>query len=118
MCMGYQFNRDRKDDGVKKRKEHMVPTYAIFEDQPVVKKTTVSYASDEEDYGSFAPQEETKSDYRSLASAKPLIRSIIEDELDASRVWRDTQVCRTTSNRRLSGGRKVVPTRNTTKEVR
>ncbi|WVZ58370.1 hypothetical protein U9M48_008649 [Paspalum notatum var. saurae] len=51
----------------------MVPTYAIFEDQPPIKKTTVSYASDEEDYESFAPREETKSDFRSLASAKPLI---------------------------------------------
>ncbi|WVZ89269.1 hypothetical protein U9M48_035695 [Paspalum notatum var. saurae] len=50
----------------------MAPTYAVFEDQPPVKKTTVSYASDEEDYESFAPREETKSDFRSLASAKPL----------------------------------------------
>ncbi|WVZ97677.1 hypothetical protein U9M48_043191 [Paspalum notatum var. saurae] len=50
----------------------MAPTYAVFEDQPPFKKTTVSYASNEEDYGSFVPQEETKSDYRSLASAKPL----------------------------------------------
>ncbi|WVZ53514.1 hypothetical protein U9M48_004444 [Paspalum notatum var. saurae] len=70
--MACKFNRERKDDGVKKRKEHMASTYAVFEDQPPVKKTTVSYASDKEDYGSFTPQEETKSDYRSLASAKPL----------------------------------------------
>ncbi|WVZ89797.1 hypothetical protein U9M48_036156 [Paspalum notatum var. saurae] len=72
ICMACKFNRERKDDGVKKRKEYMAPTYAVFEDQPPVKKTTVSYASDEEDYGSLAPQDETKSDYRSLASAKPL----------------------------------------------
>ncbi|WVZ94680.1 hypothetical protein U9M48_040545 [Paspalum notatum var. saurae] len=70
--MACKFNRERKDDGVKKRKEYMAPTYAVFEDQPPVKKTTMSYTSDEEDYGSFAPQEETKSDYRNLASAKPL----------------------------------------------
>ncbi|WVZ89837.1 hypothetical protein U9M48_036191 [Paspalum notatum var. saurae] len=72
ICMACKFNRERKDDGVKKRKEYMAPTYAVFEDQPPVKKTTVSYASDEEDYGNFAPQKKTKSDYRSLASAKPL----------------------------------------------
>ncbi|WVZ89416.1 hypothetical protein U9M48_035828, partial [Paspalum notatum var. saurae] len=71
ICMGCKFNKERKQDGVKKRKEHMAPTYAVFEDQPPVKKTTVSYASDEEDYESFAPREETKSDLRSLASAKP-----------------------------------------------
>ncbi|WVZ50158.1 hypothetical protein U9M48_001440 [Paspalum notatum var. saurae] len=70
--MDCKFNRERKDDGVKRRKEHMAPTYAVFVDQPPVKKSTVSYASDEEDYGSFAPQEVTKSDYRSLTSAKPL----------------------------------------------
>ncbi|WVZ84287.1 hypothetical protein U9M48_031337, partial [Paspalum notatum var. saurae] len=72
ICIACKFNRERKDNGVKKPKVHMAPISAIFEDQPPVKKTTVSYASDEEDYGSFAPQEETKSDYRSLASAKPL----------------------------------------------
>ncbi|WVZ81258.1 hypothetical protein U9M48_028651 [Paspalum notatum var. saurae] len=66
ICLACKFNRERKDDGVKKPKSHMAPTYAVFEDQPPVKKTTVSYASDEEDYGSFAPQEETKSDYRIL----------------------------------------------------
>ncbi|WVZ63355.1 hypothetical protein U9M48_012992, partial [Paspalum notatum var. saurae] len=72
ICMACKSNRERKDDGVKEPKDHMVPTPTIFEDQPLVKKTTVSYAFDEEDYGSFAPQEETKIDYRSLASAKPL----------------------------------------------
>ncbi|WVZ97847.1 hypothetical protein U9M48_043356 [Paspalum notatum var. saurae] len=73
ICMACKSNRERKDDGVKELEDHMAPTPAIFEDQLPVKKTTVSYASDEEDYGSFAPQEEIKSDYRSLASAKPLI---------------------------------------------
>ncbi|WVZ70631.1 hypothetical protein U9M48_019279 [Paspalum notatum var. saurae] len=72
ICMACKNNRERKDDGMKKPKDHMAPTSAIFEDQPPVKKTTMSYASDEEDYGSFVPQEETKSDYRSLASAKAL----------------------------------------------
>ncbi|WVZ88951.1 hypothetical protein U9M48_035418 [Paspalum notatum var. saurae] len=72
ICIACKYNRKRKDDGVKKPKVHMAPISAIYEDQPPVKKTTVSYASDDEDYGSFAPQEETKSDYRSLASANPL----------------------------------------------
>ncbi|WVZ76611.1 hypothetical protein U9M48_024574 [Paspalum notatum var. saurae] len=70
--MACKSNRDRKDDGVKELEDHMAPTPTTFEDQPSVKKTTVSYASDKKDYGSFAPQEETKSNYRSLASAKPL----------------------------------------------
>ncbi|WVZ85151.1 hypothetical protein U9M48_032102 [Paspalum notatum var. saurae] len=72
ICMACKSNRERKDDEVKKLEDHMGPTPAIFEDQPPIKKTSVSYACDEEDYGSFAPQEETKSNYRSLASAKPL----------------------------------------------
>ncbi|WVZ63762.1 hypothetical protein U9M48_013369 [Paspalum notatum var. saurae] len=57
ICMACKSNRERKDDGVMAPEDHMI---------------TVSY--DEEDYGSFAPQEETKSDYKSLASAKPLTK--------------------------------------------
>ncbi|WVZ89801.1 hypothetical protein U9M48_036160 [Paspalum notatum var. saurae] len=70
--MACKSNIERKDDGVKEPEDHMAPTPATFEDQPPVKKTTMSYAFDEEHYGSFAPQEETKSDYRTLASAKRL----------------------------------------------
>ena len=51
----------------------MVPTPAMIEDQLPVKKTPVSYAFDEEDFGSFAHQKDIKSvEYRSLASVKPL----------------------------------------------
>ena len=75
ICMACKSNRERMDDRVKEpEKEHMAPGLAIFEDQLPIKKTPVSYAFDEEEFGSFAPQEEIKSsDYRSLACAKPLI---------------------------------------------
>ncbi|WVZ63448.1 hypothetical protein U9M48_013079 [Paspalum notatum var. saurae] len=49
ICLACKYNRERKDEGVKKPKVHMAPISAIFEDQPLVKKTTVSYASNEED---------------------------------------------------------------------
>jgi len=73
VCLNSKTERDRKDSAVKKpKKELMAPTPSIFEDQPPVKKTPVPYAFEEE-YETFALQEENKStDYRSLTSAKPL----------------------------------------------
>ena len=36
------------------------PTYAVFEEQQPARRTTVSYAAEEEEYESFAPQVKTE----------------------------------------------------------
>jgi len=74
ICLTSKNERERKERKVEESEEElMAPTPAIFEDQLPARKTPVPYAFDEEEFRSFAPQEDIKSvEYRSLASAKPL----------------------------------------------
>jgi len=72
VCLTSKAERDRKESVVQEP-VGMAPTYAVFEEQQHARRTTVSYAAEEEEYESFAPQVKTEcSNYRSLASAKPL----------------------------------------------
>jgi len=74
ICLTSKEEREQREREVEESDEELMAlTPAIFEDQPPVKKAPVPYAFDEEEFGSFAPQEDIKSvEYRSLASAKPL----------------------------------------------
>jgi len=74
ICLTSKNERERKEMKVEESEEElMAPTPAIFEDQLPARKTPVPYAFDEEEFRSFAPQEDIKSvEYKSLANAKPL----------------------------------------------
>ena len=71
VCLNSKTERDRRCSAVKEW-EHQAPNLATIPDQLSVRRTPMSYAIEEEEYENFALQEENKSDFRSLASAKPL----------------------------------------------